>query len=670
MEPTDPHTQGEGDWSDVEEDVDNGQVEGFDDENWGCDASKGEGDAVGKQKASVIAEPARNAMNPRPGGMASDSVDADVKTAVRDAVDSNGDDTAGTTQHTAASEKWGLGSTFTAFAGALQQDVKEISESMKNAIQHVKEEFQGSPESFHGLEPSRPEGPVALDRSPFDDDDFQQGLEAIDDQVDQIASAAGKALGSFWTGLGGALSTGMQAASNIAGQIETAAVQAANRVSETTKEQWGAHGGGFRSSGGGTLVMPNGGHMEDEWQVVDLLGSPSTSVAASFEQLFKLYRGPRFVDDLEALGNEAARSCNRIRALLPDDKRDELDAIVARTSAFINLIATVPPASDSHSAARALIENTPPSSAPDSAAAAAAKGGPREGLSTMCAAAVQRAGTMGAGVSLATHESAWEGLCRLRAEGLKLLAEFTALSVQHVAFLAMCLEGGDAEAAKLEFSADGKNKGAVVRAVLLQLLSDTEAIYQAFHTALVAATDSEQFAALLPVDAGGAGSSSAAQASVAEVEDEVAAGEEGGSLPAQAPAGAAGEALDRDLAAVAKELKRGMDVGVAAAMDRILQASKHLLYPICAPAAEQLRSQESIFAADQPLAAATGSVDDFANAVSPESSLAPIATTEAGHPESQAVTADDIDISVGSNPAAMGGAAVVTDSGPDVDTTA
>lgn len=61
-------------------------------------------------------------------------------------------------------------------------------------------------------------------------------MQAIDEQVDQLASAAGKALGSFWTGIGGALNSGMQAASNIAGQIETAAVQAANRVSETTKE--------------------------------------------------------------------------------------------------------------------------------------------------------------------------------------------------------------------------------------------------------------------------------------------------------------------------------------------------------------------------------------------------------------------------------------------------
>lgn len=61
-------------------------------------------------------------------------------------------------------------------------------------------------------------------------------MQAIDEQVDHLASAAGKALGSFWTGLGGALNTGMQAASNIAGQIETAAVQAANRVTESTKE--------------------------------------------------------------------------------------------------------------------------------------------------------------------------------------------------------------------------------------------------------------------------------------------------------------------------------------------------------------------------------------------------------------------------------------------------
>lgn len=69
----------------------------------------------------------------------------------------------------------------------------------------------------------------------------------------------------------------------------------------------------------------------------------------------------------------------------------------------------------------------------------------------MCAAAVDRAVHMRDSLSTESPQKAWEGLCRVRAEGLKLLAEFTALSIQHMAFLAMCLEGGDAEAAGLQF---------------------------------------------------------------------------------------------------------------------------------------------------------------------------------------------------------------------------
>lgn len=51
-------------------------------------------------------------------------------------------------------------------------------------------------------------------------------LQAIDQQVDQIASAAGKALGSLWTGIGGAITSTAQAASSVAGQLEQAALQA------------------------------------------------------------------------------------------------------------------------------------------------------------------------------------------------------------------------------------------------------------------------------------------------------------------------------------------------------------------------------------------------------------------------------------------------------------
>lgn len=113
-------------------------------------------------------------------------------------------------------------------------------------------------------------------------------------------------------------------------------------------------------------------------------------------------------------------------------------------------------------------------------------------------------------------------------------------------------------------AADGRNKGAVVRAVLLQLLSDADAIYSAFHAALVTATTSDAFASLAAADGGGSDGALEAAAATGAGEGEGAAGGAAG----QAPRAAA----QRDLRAVAKELKRGLDVGVSAAMDRILQA--------------------------------------------------------------------------------------------------
>ena len=56
---------------------------------------------------------------------------------------------------------------------------------------------------------------------------------------------------------------------------------------------------------------------------------------------------------------------------------------------------------------------------------------------------------MGHSVNLDSAQHAWESMCHLRAAGLRLLAEFTALSLQHLAFLAMCLDTGDMSAAGL-----------------------------------------------------------------------------------------------------------------------------------------------------------------------------------------------------------------------------
>jgi hypothetical protein len=54
--------------------------------------------------------------------------------------------------------------------------------------------------------------------------------QAIDEQVEQLTSAAGKALGTFWTGLSTAWHSGVQAASTVARDVESAALSAASRV--------------------------------------------------------------------------------------------------------------------------------------------------------------------------------------------------------------------------------------------------------------------------------------------------------------------------------------------------------------------------------------------------------------------------------------------------------
>lgn len=125
--------------------------------------------------------------------------------------------------------------------------------------------------------------------------------------------------------------------------------------------------------------------------------------------------------------------------------RRELDAAISAAAAAVDLIASIAPGTDPRTATTELCGGAapPPAGPPD---------GPRAALEALTTAAIERAATMHDTVAFDSHQHVWEGLCRLRAEGLKLLAELTALCMQHLAFLAMCLEGGDVTAAGLQCS--------------------------------------------------------------------------------------------------------------------------------------------------------------------------------------------------------------------------
>ena len=126
--------------------------------------------------------------------------------------------------------------------------------------------------------------------------------------------------------------------------------------------------------------------------------------------------------------------------------RKELGAAISAAAAAVDLIASIAPATDPRTAAAALCGGSPAAPPrPDPS-------GPRAAMESLAAAAVARAAAMHDTVAFDSHQHLWEGLCRVRAEGLKLLAEYSALCMQHLAFLAMCLEGGDTTAAGLNCS--------------------------------------------------------------------------------------------------------------------------------------------------------------------------------------------------------------------------
>jgi hypothetical protein len=72
----------------------------------------------------------------------------------------------------------------------------------------------------------------------------------------------------------------------------------------------------------------------------DLLGpNPGTVVDTelSFDHCFYVYGGRQSFEELEALGNECARQCNRLRTKLAPEAKARLDAALANLGPFFDL---------------------------------------------------------------------------------------------------------------------------------------------------------------------------------------------------------------------------------------------------------------------------------------------------------------------------------------------
>lgn len=121
MESTDDFADKEGDWSDADDNVDDGAVEGFDDEHWDCDGSKGTANADTPGIAVESSGTLQNIASAVSASAGPASAEAEAVSSEKCAVDKDDASAEDTAKDPETSGKWGIGSTLTAFAGALQQ---------------------------------------------------------------------------------------------------------------------------------------------------------------------------------------------------------------------------------------------------------------------------------------------------------------------------------------------------------------------------------------------------------------------------------------------------------------------------------------------------------------------------------------------------------------------
>lgn len=121
MESTAPLTEKEGEWSDADDNVDDGLVEGFDDENWDCDGSKGKANADATSTAVESSNNGQMSTSAFSASAVPASAEAEAASPENFGVDNDDASAADTAKDPETAGKWGIGSTLTAFAGALQQ---------------------------------------------------------------------------------------------------------------------------------------------------------------------------------------------------------------------------------------------------------------------------------------------------------------------------------------------------------------------------------------------------------------------------------------------------------------------------------------------------------------------------------------------------------------------
>ncbi|KXZ51050.1 hypothetical protein GPECTOR_14g37 [Gonium pectorale] len=199
------------------------------------------------------------------------------------------------------------------------------------------------------------------DASGPEDPELETGLQAIDAQVEQLATGAARAISSLWGGLS---SVAKVVAAEVAASVADVglggggAVRGVAQIGSTlahTAER------GLETVGRTAMVLleevagvggPAGRRRiwgeEADARAADMGRDPST-----FQDFFYIYGGEQLSEELAGLSNECAHLLNRSRSKLEGDQQTALDGALASLGPLFNDLAVLRPAGFADSTAAA-----------------------------------------------------------------------------------------------------------------------------------------------------------------------------------------------------------------------------------------------------------------------------------------------------------------------------
>eukprot|EP01026_Neomeris_dumetosa_P047494 TRINITY_DN4082_c0_g1_i3.p1 TRINITY_DN4082_c0_g1~~TRINITY_DN4082_c0_g1_i3.p1 ORF type:complete len:533 (+),score=100.64 TRINITY_DN4082_c0_g1_i3:448-2046(+) len=233
---------------------------------------------------------------------------------------------------------WGFG----LFAKTVLQDTRQLGDSLSQAFTGIVQFGEDKETSEKAGSSSGVDGEDDIDfdaelkRLEGKDNNLQIGLKAIDEQVENLADGAVKALGSLWGGVSGAVKGGIRKGQQIADTTlkELRPMEKVKMAQEYSSKIITQAEKGLEEMGKQMLADMVTGDDELETQQTN---QQTEGTTVNFESCFYVFGGQQYYEELESLSNECARLCNRSRQKMTEQEKKELESNITEIGKVFDL---------------------------------------------------------------------------------------------------------------------------------------------------------------------------------------------------------------------------------------------------------------------------------------------------------------------------------------------